>query len=150
MLRIRMTFDRIRLRIRILNNKKGIILNSKFFFLIIRPPSRPHKFFTKISIQLISFTSCYMVFYGRIRFRNRIRKIWPDPDPRKRSGSGSATLLVGALFVVNARTTFVIPALECCIVKVVFWIRLLLSGYWSDFFSWVRIRIDTKSQNCPF
>ena len=33
---------RVRLRIRLLNNKKGIILNSQFFFLIIRPPSRPH------------------------------------------------------------------------------------------------------------
>ena len=30
------------LRVRILNNKKGIILNGQFFFLIIRPPSRPH------------------------------------------------------------------------------------------------------------
>ena len=30
------------IRIRLLNNKKGIVLNSQFFFLNIRPPSRPH------------------------------------------------------------------------------------------------------------
>ena len=32
----------LRVRIRILKNKKGIILNCKVFFLNIRPPSRPH------------------------------------------------------------------------------------------------------------
>ena len=68
MLLIRTTVDRILIRLkgRSPDNKKGIILNSKFFVLIIRPPSRPHfhlllvlllgtsstrprKFFTKIS-----------------------------------------------------------------------------------------------------
>ena len=82
------------------NNKKGIILNSQFFFLIIRPPSRPH-FLLLLVLQLllllvlVNVSQKYLFysldllllydFYGRIRIREK----GPDPSVPG-SGSGLA------------------------------------------------------------
>ena len=85
MLRIRTTVDRILIRLKGLSpdNKKGIILNSKFFVLIIRPPSRPHFLLLLVLLLLlllvlVNFSQKYLVnlldlLLGWIREKGRIR-----------------------------------------------------------------------------